>query len=165
MPESEEPIVVLAPSPARRWLAVGMTGALGLLCLAIALLRPPGAPLWIVVLLVLGIGALWLSRRLAVATRTRLELTRAGLRDGEGRTVAPLDRVVAVERGVFAFKPSNGFLVRLSQPLPRVWEPGLWWRFGSRVGIGGVTPSAQGRIMADALTALVAETAKGRPTE
>lgn len=157
MPERPEVITTLAPSPFRRWLAVGMMAGLGAICLCLALLRPPGDPLWLVVLMAIGAASLWLARRLALATRTWIELTEAGLRDGKGRILAPIARIAGVERGVFAFKPSNGFLVRLSDPGPRAWEPGLWWRFGRRVGVGGVTPSAQGRLMADALAALLAE--------
>ena len=147
----------LTPSPARRIFAVGFSGGLGLLCVGLSLLRPPAEPVWILFLLALGAGALWLAWRIALATRTSIELTSAGLRDGEGRILAPLARIVAVERGAFAFKPSNGFLVRLSAPGERAWQPGVWWRFGRRLAVGGVTPSAQGRMMADALTALLVE--------
>ena len=162
MPESPQVIARLTPSPVRRIFAVGFSGALGLLCLGLSLLRPPSEPVWIVFLLALGAGALWLAWRTALATRTSIELTSAGLRDGEGRILAPLARIVAVERGVFAFKPSNGFLVRLSAPAERSWQPGVWWRFGRRLGVGGVTPSAQGRMMADALMALLVERDAGR---
>lgn len=155
MPEGEQIIATLTPSPVRRWLAMGFTGSLGAVCLLLVLLRPPAETTWIVFLLVLGGGSIWMSRRLAVATRTRIELTARGLRDASGRVLAPVDRIVAVERGAFALKPSNGFLVRLSAPGRAAWQPGLWWRVGRCVGIGGVTPSAQGRMMADALTALI----------
>ena len=162
MPESPEVIAALAPSPVRRWLAIALTGVLGLLCLSLVVLAPPADPAWLVALIGLGIGALWLSRRLALATRTSIELTEAGLRDGEGRILAPVAQIVAVERGAFAFKPSNGFVVRLSDPAARAWQPGLWWRLGRRLGVGGVTPSAQGRFMADALAAMIAERAPDR---
>jgi hypothetical protein len=162
MSELPEVIATLVPSPPRRWLAIGFTGALGVICLSLVLFRPPGELAWIVLLIGLGAACLWLSRRLAAATRTRLELTEAGIQDGEGRVIASMDRIASVERGTFALKPSNGFLVRLSEPGERAWQPGLWWRLGRRVGIGGVTPSAQGRIMADALAALVAERASNR---
>ena len=155
MPGDADIIATLTPSPVRRWLAIAFIGALGAVCILLAAFRTPAAPAWIVVLLGMGVGAIWLSRRLAGATRTRIELTPGGLRDGSGRVVAPIARIVAVERGAFAFKPSNGFVVRLSEPAAAAWQPGLWWRIGRRVGVGGVTPGAQARIMADALAALL----------
>lgn len=155
MTGSDEIIATLTPSPVRRWAAIAFTGMLGVVCFLLVLFRPPAEVLWIAALLVVGGAATWLSRRLAVATRTRIELTEACLRDGTGRILAPVDRIAGVERGVFALKPSNGFLVRLAEAGPAAWQPGLWWRIGRRVGVGGVTPSAEGRMMADALAALI----------
>jgi hypothetical protein len=63
--------------------------------------------------------------------------------------IARWDEIKRVERGALAFKPSNGFLLTLEQPQPRAWVPGLWWRVGRRVGIGGITPAGEGRYMAD----------------
>lgn len=138
-------------------MAVGFSGALGTICLVLVLFRPPADPIWIALLIVLAAGALWLARGLARATRTQIILTRAGLHDGDGRVIAPMDNILGVERGAFAFKPSNGFLIVLSAPASSAWQPGLWWRVGRRVGVGGVTPSAGGRFMADALAALLVE--------
>jgi hypothetical protein len=156
MAAASDVIAVLRPSPVRRALALAFTAGLGGLCLALAVARPPQAPLWTLVLVLVGGAALWLALRLAQATRGRIELSEAGLRDGDGRIIAPIARIAGVERGAFAFKPSNGFLIRLDAPAEAAWKPGLWWRFGRRIGVGGVTPGAQGRIMADALTALLA---------
>jgi len=68
--------------------------------------------------------------------------------------VADIERV---DRGVFAFKPSNGFLVRTREPSARAWRPGLWWRFGRRIGVGGVTSANQTKAMSEILAAMLAE--------
>lgn len=162
MSETTEVIARLTPSPFRRAAAIVFCGGLGVICLTLILIRPPAEPVWIVVLLIIAVGALWLAGKLSAATRTSIELTRDGLSDSHGRVLAPLRQIAAVERGAFAFKPSNGFLVRLSEPAARAWQPGLWWRFGRRLGIGGVTPSAQGRLMADTLSALLVERDRNR---
>ena len=73
--------------------------------------------------------------------------------------MAPIDDIIRVERGAFAFKPSNGFVVSLKQKTARAWIPGLYWKFSSRIGIGGVTAPADAKFMADALAVLIA----GRP--
>jgi hypothetical protein len=46
-------------------------------------------------------------------------------------------------------------MIRLKTPASRVWAPGLWWRFGKRVGVGGVTPAGQGKAMADVIAARI----------
>ena len=84
-------------------------------------------------------------------------LTESELRSTEGDRIARVDEIEALDRGVLAFKPSNGFMVRTRTAQPRAWRPGLWWRVGRRVGIGGVTPGGQTKAMAEILAALMAE--------
>jgi len=146
---SDKVLASVSPSPARRWMAIGMLTLLGGMLVYLAVAVPPQTLVLQVFLLVLGAAALFLAERMRRATETCIELTRAGLRDGNGRVLCGMDQIASVERGPFAFKPSNGFAVVLKQRGPRAWEPGLWWRLGRRMGIGGVTPSAQGKFMAD----------------
>ena len=48
-------------------------------------------------------------------------------------------------------------MLKTRTPGPRVWRPGIWWRIGRRVGIGGVMPGHQTKAMAEILAALQAE--------
>lgn len=150
-------LAVVRASAARRGLGVAMLALLGLLLLYMAVLHPPDAPGLRGGLVLLGLLSLWLADRMRRATALSVELTRDGLRCSDGEVIATLDQIASVDRGVFAFKPSNGFIVRLRQRAPGRWRPGLWWRLGARVGIGGVTPGAQSKVMADILAALLAE--------
>ena len=79
----------------------------------------------------------------------RLVLSPAGLTCSDGRVVADMDEIIGVDRGAFAFKPSNGFMLKLSRKGPFAWEPGIWWRIGRRVGVGGVTPGTPAKVMAE----------------
>ena len=63
--------------------------------------------------------------------------------------MARLDDVQSVERGAFALKPSNGFTLVMKHKNQRAWAPGMWWRMGYRVGVGGVTAAGQSRFMAE----------------
>jgi len=76
-------------------------------------------------------------------------LTEAGLYDASGRELARFDQMRGTDRGAFAFKPSSGFVVALHRPAPPLWAPGLYWRFGRSLGIGGVTRAVEARAMAD----------------
>ncbi|NBB81601.1 MAG: hypothetical protein GVY36_19530, partial [Verrucomicrobia bacterium] len=84
-----------------------------------------------------------------------LELTREELRSTDGTVIARVEEIEHLDRGFFAFKPSNGFLMRLSTKKKARWEPGLWWCLGRRVGIGGVTPGSQSKAMAEIIAALM----------
>ncbi|WP_308915685.1 hypothetical protein [Jannaschia sp. LMIT008] len=151
-----DPIHVMHASPVRRTMALGIQVVLGALLLWVALAQPPEALAWRVFLLVLGAGALWLGVRGWRDSTGTIELHDDGLRGGDGTVIAPLEAIASIDRGLFAFKPSNGFILRLNRSMPRAWSPGLWWRVGRRVGVGGVTSSVDARIVADALSAMVA---------
>lgn len=146
---------VLGASPGRRMIGVGSLGGLGAIMLYMALAFAPGLG-WQAFQVVLGLIALWCAHRMWRATAERLELTADGLRSTDGRLLAPMDEIVAVDRGVFAFKPSNGFMITLSCKGPFVWEPGLWWRIGRRVGVGGVTPGTPAKYMAEVIQTRIA---------
>ncbi len=97
----------------------------------------------------LGLFSLLIAWKMHTATSNSLILREDGLYSSDGTVVARLANIARVERGLFAFKPSNGFLILLNNPMSRAWHPGLWWRFGRRIGIGGVTPQAEGKVMAE----------------
>lgn len=157
---SEQDIRVIArlePAPGRRIFSLVALAGLGLLLVQVALARPPESIGWQVFLLVLGALALVLALRLWQATAHGLVLREDGLWEAGGRRLASIDEIASVDRGVFAFKPSNGFLVTLRRSAPRAWAPGLWWRLGRRIGVGGTTPGAAARAMADALAVMLDE--------
>ncbi|MEO1732573.1 MAG: hypothetical protein AAFR45_02935 [Pseudomonadota bacterium] len=151
---NEEVLATVHASPARRWFAIAMLIFVGGLMLYVAMSTPP-ALVWQVFLIVMGAAALWLAEQMRRATEHALELTETELRDTSGQVVVRIDDIAKVDRGLFAFKPSNGFLV-ITRPRPgAVWRPGLWWRIGRRIGVGGVTPAAQTKFMAEILTAKI----------
>ena len=55
-----------------------------------------------------------------------LSCVASGLYFEDGRVLAAMDDILRVERGVFAFKPSNGFVVSLQNKTERAWIPGLY---------------------------------------
>ena len=152
---NDEILARLHASAPRRFLGVGVLATLGVMLLLLALRQGPldiGAR---VLLILSGGGMLWIADIMRRVTSVTIELTAQQLRCDTGEVIAELSDIASVDRGTFAFKPSNGFLLRLKRPAPRCWRPGLWWRMGRRVGVGGVTPGAQTKAMADMLNALI----------
>lgn len=156
MDESDEIIAVVEASVGRRVLGIGSLWGLAILLVYVALAQPPELG-WQVFLLVTGAGSAWMAEQMRRATALRLELTMHELRDSGGTQLCRVDEVASMERGMFAFKPSNGFLLNLAKPRERNWRPGLWWRLGRRVGVGGMTPGHQAKAMAEVISAMVAE--------
>lgn len=160
MTMQQEVLATVRASTPRRWLGVGMLAVVGALVLYVAAATPP-EPAWQVFLVLVGIAAFWLAHRMWTATADWIELTKTEMRTGSGRVIAYVDSIEAVDRGVFAFKPSNGFLFRTKEGQANAWAPGLWWRLGRRVGIGGMTSAAETKFMSEALSILL----MNRPAE
>lgn len=148
--------VTLRVSAPRRWLGVSLLVSLGVLLLHEGLTDPPASPVWQAMSVTIAVFCLAGAWRMWRATAMGVRLTPEGLVTTQGEVIAAMDSIEGVERGVFALKPTNGFLVRLNAPAPLRWQPGLWWRYGQSVGIGGMTPAAQGRAMADLLASRLA---------
>lgn len=152
----DEVLATIQASSARRWTGVGLLILVGASVIYVAFVSPP-QPVWQIFLLVFGGGAFWLAHRMWQATFDRIILTRSELKTGQGVLIAKVQDIEAVDRGVFAFKPSNGFVIRTHSKQTTSWAPGLWWRVGRRVGIGGMTAAAETKVMADVLSVHLAE--------
>lgn len=146
---AERELAEITASAPRRVIGVGAMLILGALLLYLAMSSPPANLFWQVFLLVIGGLALWLSQKMWRATAATLVLTETELREQGGPVLARIEDVVRVERGMLAMKPSNGFNLVLRDKAPRAWRPGLWWRMGRKVAVGGVTAGSQTRPVAD----------------
>lgn len=153
----EEILAMIHASRPRRAFGVVVLAGLGMLMLYIGLTFPVDNLLWRLFLLVFGAVVLWFANKMWQATSAVIELTEAELRTSDGVVIARVDQIRSLDRGTFAFKPSNGFILRLSDKAPRTWHPGLWWRMGRRVGVGGVTSAAQTKAVAEIIAAMIAQ--------
>ncbi len=152
---SDEVLATVRASTPRRGFAIVVLGCLGLMLIYLAFTAPPAGLGFQVTLIGLGMSSLWLTNRMWVVTQRAIELTASELRLSDGTVLTTTEAIESIDRGMFAFKPSNGFTLKLAKKAPRGWHPGMWWRFGRRLGVGGVTPGAQTKIMADVISAMI----------
>lgn len=157
-----EIIATVMPSKPRRFAGVLMLLLLGGLLVYVAMAMPPTSMLWRAFLLGFGALVLWLAEKMRRATKVGVVLTRDALRTTDGQVLVAVDEMLGVVRGSFSLKPSNGFSVLTKTRQANGWAPGLWWRFGKRVGIGGVTAASQAKFMAEILAGMLAERGIGR---
>ncbi len=143
-------------SGGRRAFGLGVLAFLALALLVLALGPSQGLLVSILVMIMalMVLAALW---RMLRATALELILTPEGLSDSSGYLIAPMDQIEGVDRGTFAFKPSNGFVLRLSESKPYAFKPGLYWQVGRRVGVGGVLRAAETKQMADVIAIEIAQ--------
>ncbi|MFK7878017.1 MAG: hypothetical protein AB8B71_19985 [Paracoccaceae bacterium] len=147
-PETDTIHATITVSPVRRGAAYAVQLGLGALLVYAGFASFAGLA-GSLFLVVIGVVALWGAERMRRATRMSLVLTDEGLFDTSGAQLAAMSDITGVSRGAFALKPSNGFALILNRKHPRAWVPGMWWRFGNRVGVGGVTNAGAAKFMAE----------------
>lgn len=153
--DKNEVLATVSASKGRRVLGLTSLGLLGILLIYIAFERPPSLG-WQVFLIVIGAGSLWITYAMRRATGSVVVLTPEELRDADGTIIARIEDIEGMDRGFFAFKPSNGFLLKTKASTKTIWRPGLWWRWGRRIGIGGMTPGSQTKFMSEIIAAMMA---------
>ncbi len=148
--DGTQPAARMAASGARRVVGTATLAALGVLIADIGLSGAFGVPSRILILAAAA-GALGLAGWLWHSGAVVLEYRGGVLREAgpDGRVLAEIANIRRVDRGAFAFKPSNGFLLSLKAAGPVAWVPGLWWRRGRQVGVGGLVPANQARLVAE----------------
>lgn len=151
MVEPDSGAVVAPASQVKRFCAYVLMVIMGAVLIYTALAQPPALH-WAIFLLVSGAALLWLAERLRKATQHGLLLTQVDLRDTSGKVIARLDDIRQIDRGALALKPTHGFTLLLTTRQQAGWAPGMWWRFGKRVGVGGVTAAAPVKKIAERIT-------------
>lgn len=157
MPDMSEILVKLEVAPSRRIFGVGTLVGLGAILIYIALAHQPDNILSLLIVVALGGSFLWAGQILWNSTGETLILTRESISTGSGRILCTIDEIKKIDKGFFAFKPTNGFLVLLKTPTARSWSPGIWWHLGKRIGIGGVTSPRQAKEMAAMISMMIIE--------
>ncbi|MEP1766231.1 MAG: hypothetical protein ABJJ53_06255 [Sulfitobacter sp.] len=154
--DPEEVLAVARPSAGRRLLGIGSLGFLGFLVIYLAIVEQPGLG-WRLFLLALGVFVLLMTDKMRRATASYIELTPLVVRDHDGTIIARIEEIDGLDRGFFAFKPSNGFLMHTENKAPNEWRPGMWWRIGRRIGVGGMTPAHHTKQMSEILAIMIAQ--------
>jgi hypothetical protein len=152
---ADQPVIYLKPVAAKRYTALAMLYVLAGILAWVAVVQPPAGLGWQIFLWVLAIGAVLMANATAKATAQGLQLRGDAIYTDAGEVLVQVADIRKIDRGVFAVKPSNGFLLRLKTKHPRGWAPGVWWRLGRVMGVGGVTSKIQAQIMAETLALLV----------
>ncbi|WP_163849385.1 hypothetical protein [Pseudooceanicola aestuarii] len=149
-------LAMLEVSQARRVTGLAVLGGLAAVLTLLALAEAPAALPWRMMLLAMAGLTGWAALRMYQATALTLTLTEEALCDSSGHEITRITDIASVDRGFFAFKPSNGFILRLSRPVAARWRPGVYWQARRRVGVGGLTRAAEARAMADVLSVMLA---------
>ena len=136
--EHEKPLAIINPPVLKRYFFTLLSLILAVLLLyeGISFFLVSGDRLGFILV---GLFLLGLTYLFYFNTGKALVLYEDRLVSTDGELLFELKNVTSIENGLFSFKPSNGVLFYLKEPMPFKWKLGLWWRIGKRVGIGGCT--------------------------
>lgn len=146
---------VSRPEPLR-WFILIAIAALVVVTASLAKKASTDSPLTSLLTICFCLAMIWFGWSLYQARASVVTFDGERLYDDAGVEICAFDEIATVERGMALFKPSSGFVLTLREEKPRAWSPGLWWRIGKRVGVGGATPGRAGRDMADAIMGALA---------
>lgn len=155
-PDQDIILVQIGAAPLRRLFLIGALYALAVAVVYFGLARPQSI-LGLVWLVLVCAVLFWLAQAVRRTSARNLILTADCLCDSSGVVLAPLDDILQLHRGALALKPSSGFTLLLRNPQTAQLVPGLWWRFGRMVGVGGLLDRSATRAMAEALAARLAQ--------
>lgn len=148
-----EILAVLRPAPLRRGALMLTAGLLGILLVQVGLDAPAGGFVLRLFFVLGGLALIGAAIRVWQLTSVDLVLTTEDLRQSDGRVICLLQDIAKVERGLAALRPATGFGLDLRRAYPLGWVPGLWWRHGTRVGVGGMTTRATAKALAEVIEA------------
>ena len=151
-----EPLAAVRRPEWLRWTLVTLMGVTAAALLWLGTSVGGGSDFGAIVLFVTAALEILVAVSMAQAKGSFVILTAEGFYDETGELLCPMSEVVSVDSGIFALKPSKGFVVRLRSRAPRGWSPGLWWRLGRRFAVGGATPGRDGKDMAELLIQMIA---------
>ena len=141
----------VVPSMPRRVLGVGLLFCIAVIFFYFAIYELRMSGIFAYVNLTIGSVQFWAAYKVYVATNESLVFNDGKITSTDGTLVADVENIAKIDRSMFAFKPTNGLLIILRKPMPASWRPGLWWRCGRFVGIGGCTPKHHGKQFAEEL--------------
>ena len=150
--QSDHVLVRVSASAFRRWSALGLLIVFAIIMVQIAVELPSDRLAAKAGLTAMGALLIFQAVRVWSNSRFSLELTPEGLRwTKTGEYLARIEEIEDVNTSIIALRPATGFLVILrSASAPRS-APGMWWRVGKRIGVGGVTPKYEAKAMAEML--------------
>ena len=151
MKEIEE-LITLKMSKLKR-----LSGALLIFVLGTTLLfsvykkSNPGYTVYESLFLLVGLILIFVSWRIGRARLTGIKLTKSGIYDLNDVKLCAILDINYIDRRTFAIKPANGFIIHLKNSAKSFWIPGLCWRIGKRLAIGGMLSKQECKAFANLL--------------
>ena len=150
--EENETLIVLRVSPVKSFLGSALLVTLGF-TLLYSIHKKTAEENIILDLIFLSVALtlIYYGWRIIKAKQTGVKLTKLGIYDLNNTLLYRTSDIKYLDRGIFAIKPANGFIIHLNKPLAFHWHPGLFWCIRKRLAIGGLLSKQECKAFADLL--------------
>ena len=95
--------------------------------------------------------ALWFTRFLKRYSKVGFLINQSGLFNLDGSIICEIGDIEIIDVSPYTFKSANGFIVILKTKNSFKLIPGLYWRLGKRLSIGGLVSKTESKFLSQAL--------------
>ena len=94
---------------------------------------------------------LWFIRFLKRYSKIGFLINQSGLFNLDGSIICKMDDIERIDISPYTFKSANGFIVILKTKSSFNLTPGLYWRLGKRISIGGLVSKSESKFLSQTL--------------
>ena len=94
---------------------------------------------------------LWFRRFLKRFSKVGFLINQSGLFNLDGSIICEIGDIEKIDVSPYTFKSANGFIVILKTKTSFKSIPGLYWRLGKRLSIGGLVSKTESKFLSQAL--------------
>ena len=105
---------------------------------------------------------LWFIRFLKRYSKIGFLINQSGLFNIDGSVICEIDDIERIDVSPYTFKSANGFIVILKTKSSFKSIPGLYWRLGKRLSIGGLVSKNESKFLSQTLLSFFEEN-KNKP--
>ena len=105
---------------------------------------------------------LWFIRFLKRYSKIGFLINQSGLFNIDGSVICKIDDIERIDVSPYTFKSANGFIVILKTKSSFKSIPGLYWRLGKRLSIGGLVSKNESKFLSQTLLSFFEEN-KNKP--
>ncbi len=109
----------------------------------------------LVLLPIVILQVVWLRKFLNHYSKIGFLINKVGLFDLNENIICKIDDIKRIDASPYTFKSANGFLILLDTKSSFKSIPGLYWRYGHRISIGGLVSKHESKYLAGILSDLV----------
>ena len=157
METHDENIIYVLPNHRMKFLGGAIFFLLVFLLYTLSELNNENTLMTFFLLLGLVLLALWFKRFLKRYSKVGFQINSTGLYDLETNLICKIDDIHKVDVSPYTFKSANGFIVFSKTKSKFRSVPGLYWRLGNRISIGGLISKNESKFLSTTLLALIDE--------